>query len=78
MIFNKSVSIKCPMCDHKNVISTYDLRNSLNAEEGRPFIFLCNLDNGGCDRYFVVQINLTANIHTYIYRPFVTPINEVP
>jgi hypothetical protein len=68
MIHSGSISIKCPMCEHNNVIHSDVLTNTYHARPGIPFTFLCDNEEGGCDRYFVTIINLIPSVHTYTYR----------
>ena len=67
MKYESAISIKCPMCGYTNVVGARVLIEHYHAHDGSPFIFLCDSEEGGCDRYFVTQINLVASVHTYKY-----------
>lgn len=70
MEFRIKLIVKCPMCGHLNKM---DSRAYYKVEPGRPFIMTCDSEEGGCDRYFVAQINVVANVKTYVYEE---PQNE--
>jgi hypothetical protein len=66
MKYDRTLHVKCPMCGYDNKISEQQ-QNNLGVKEGRPFIVLCDNEEGGCDRYFVVEVTLTAHVHSFVY-----------
>lgn len=76
MKYEKAISIKCPMCKYVNIVSAGVLRERLHVHEGAPFIFLCDTEKGGCDRYFVTEIHLVPHVRTYAYTEYVTAVPE--
>jgi hypothetical protein len=55
------------MCGHENATNSIIVADNNHAEDGKPFIYLCDGEEGGCDRYFVVQIDLIPSVKTYTY-----------
>lgn len=66
MEYNRPVSIKCPMCGTINKLKPR-LIEAENIRNGIPFIFLCDNENGGCDRWFVAKITLQPTVKTATY-----------
>jgi len=70
MYLSTTLLVKCPMCGHLNKLDTKAQQYYL-VENDKPFIMTCDMEEGGCDRYFVCKIVLTSNIHTYTYQDYV-------
>ena len=66
MQYHRTISIKCPMCGFVNKITPAQ-SDYLNAQDGKPFVMTCDNEEGGCDRYFVVEVTLSAAIKTHTY-----------
>jgi len=64
MKFTDTVLIKCPICGHHNNFD-YKAMEYYKVKKAQPFVMSCDMDDGGCDCYFVVEINLVAHVHTY-------------
>jgi hypothetical protein len=54
------------MCGFVNKITPAQ-SDYLNAQDGKPFVMTCDNEEGGCDRYFVVEVTLSAAIKTHTY-----------
>jgi hypothetical protein len=63
MELKRTVDVICPMCKRVNKL-TSEILKSHNAEHGVPFVYLCDNEQGGCDRYFVIVINLQYLLDT--------------
>ena len=63
MIMQTFAYVACPMCKHLNKI---DLDGIVID---RPFIHLCDIDEGeGCDRYFVAIVHTKITTESFAYR----------
>lgn len=57
--------ITCPTCSCKNKVN-FETQKFYNIREDIPFVMLCDNEEGGCDNYFVAQVNLKPDIKTFV------------
>lgn len=67
MEFYGTLSIKCPMCGYVNKLSHTSQKEYYHIESGKPFVMCCDSEEGGCDRYFVAEVTLSASVETHTY-----------
>lgn len=53
--------VECPYCSHLN---HYLIENKSNMYPDK-YIFTCDVEDGGCDTPFVIELALKPIIHTY-------------
>jgi hypothetical protein len=58
MLF-KSVEVRCPYCGTVNMVDIEFPGYS------QPRVITCDIEQGGCDKYFVVQPHVNVEVKTY-------------
>lgn len=54
--FADAVQIRCPYCGTDGYYSITSMDS--------PFVVLCDIESGGCDKYFAAKVKLTATVTT--------------
>ena len=52
------ITAKCPWCGYKNKIAA-------SPDDYKPHLVLCDIEEGGCDKYFVADVEWAASVATY-------------
>jgi hypothetical protein len=65
MIYSSSIYIACPYCSHLHNLSSRTLEEVFHAQNGKPFVVVCDLEEGGCDKEFVARITLSQKVSCY-------------
>jgi hypothetical protein len=54
------VITKCPYCQHKNKGIV-----KLKQHQTERVVVLCDIDSGGCDKYYVTKMNIEVKTEEY-------------
>jgi hypothetical protein len=56
MEIRKALKVKCPYCQFENELGV-GWQVVLHLEDGKPVVMTCDIESGGCDRPFVLQVD---------------------
>jgi transcription elongation factor Elf1 len=54
------VTTKCPYCQHINNVTV-----ELKQHQTERVVVLCDIDSGGCDKYFVLEAYIEVKTESY-------------
>jgi hypothetical protein len=72
-----TIKCKCPMCGHENTVWVECSILDVNNNSPIPQIVSCDVESGGCDKYFAIIVKPTITYTTLQFKDYTTPcVNE--